>query len=52
MGAAAMTGLGRARAKKKRPVLVWTGDGEMLMGLGALATLGTQAPRSLDCGDR
>ncbi|MDB5805939.1 MAG: ilvG 3 [Betaproteobacteria bacterium] len=47
MGAAAMAGLGLALAQKKRPVLVWTGDGEMLMGLGALATLGTQAPPNL-----
>ena len=31
----------------KRQVLVITGDGEMLMGLGALATIGTQGPRNL-----
>lgn len=47
MGAAAMAGLGLALAQKDRPVLVLTGDGEMLMGLGALATLGTQAPPNL-----
>ncbi|MEQ1882690.1 MAG: thiamine pyrophosphate-dependent enzyme, partial [Burkholderiales bacterium] len=40
MGGAAMIGLGLALAQPKRPVLVLTGDGEMLMGLGSLATLG------------
>jgi thiamine pyrophosphate-dependent acetolactate synthase large subunit-like protein len=44
MGAAAMTGLGLALA---RPVLVVTGDGEMLMGLGSLATIGVQCPSNL-----
>ena len=34
MGAAAMMGLGLALAQPKRRVLVITGDGEMLMGLG------------------
>jgi len=33
----------RARAAKRR-VLVVTGDGEMLMGLGSLATIGAQRP--------
>ncbi len=47
MGAAAMLGLGLALAQPKRQVLVITGDGEMLMGLGALATIGTQGPRNL-----
>ena len=47
MGAAAMMGLGLALAQPKRQVLVITGDGEMLMGLGALATIGTQGPRNL-----
>ena len=47
MGAAAMVGLGLALAQPKRQVLVITGDGEMLMGLGALATIGTQGPRNL-----
>jgi thiamine pyrophosphate-dependent acetolactate synthase large subunit-like protein len=47
MGAAAMMGLGLALAQPARQVLVITGDGEMLMGLGALATIGTQGPRNL-----
>src|SRR3954468_17253519 len=47
MGAAAMMGLGLALAQPGRPVIVITGDGEMLMGLGALATIGSQAPRNL-----
>jgi thiamine pyrophosphate-dependent acetolactate synthase large subunit-like protein len=47
MGAAAMVGLGLAIAQPARRVLVITGDGEMLMGLGSLATIGVQAPRNL-----
>ncbi len=47
MGAAAMIGLGLALAQPKRQVLVITGDGEMLMALGALATIGTQGPPNL-----
>ena len=47
MGAAAMVGLGLAIAQPSRRVLVITGDGEMLMGLGSLATIGVQAPRNL-----
>ena len=43
MGGAAMIGLGLALAQPKRPVLVITGDGEMLMGVGALATIAVQA---------
>ncbi len=39
MGGAAMIGLGLAQAQLDRRVLVITGDGEMLMGLGALATI-------------
>ncbi len=39
MGGAAMVGLGLALAQPRRRVLVLTGDGEMLMGLGALATI-------------
>ena len=39
MGGAAMIGLGLALAQPKRRVLVITGDGEMLMGLGSLATI-------------
>ncbi len=47
MGQAAMTGLGLALAQPQRRVLVITGDGEMLMGLGALATIGVQRPANL-----
>src|SRR5687767_11925526 len=47
MGQAAMTGLGLALAQPQRRVLVITGDGEMLMGLGALATIGVQQPANL-----
>lgn len=47
MGVAAMTGLGLALAQPRRRVLVITGDGEMLMGLGSLATIGVQQPRNL-----
>src|SRR5437764_11118166 len=47
MGAAAMIGLGLAIARPDRRVLVVTGDGEILMGLGALATIGVQHPANL-----
>ena len=47
MGAAAMTGLGLALAQPGRPVLIVTGDGELLMGLGALATIGVERPPNL-----
>ncbi len=47
MGGAAMIGLGLAIAQPRRRVLVITGDGEMLMGLGSLATIGVQQPRNL-----
>ena len=47
MGAAAMIGLGLAIARPDRRVLVVTGDGEMLMGLGALATVAVQRPPNL-----
>ena len=47
MGGAAMIGLGLALAQPKRRVLVITGDGEMLMGLGSLATIGVAHPRNL-----
>jgi len=39
MGGAAMLGLGLALAQPQRRVLVLTGDGEMLMGMGSLATI-------------
>ena len=47
MGGAAMIGLGLALAQSGRRVAVVTGDGEMLMGLGALATVGIKRPRNL-----
>lgn len=47
MGQAAMTGLGLALARPDRRVLVLTGDGEALMGLGAFATIGVQRPENL-----
>ena len=47
MGGAAMIGLGLALAQPHERVAVITGDGEMLMGLGALATIGIQKPANL-----
>jgi thiamine pyrophosphate-dependent acetolactate synthase large subunit-like protein len=47
MGAASMMGLGLALAQPKRKVLVITGDGEMLMSLGALATIAVEKPPNL-----
>ena len=42
-----MIGLGLALAQPKLPVVVITGDGEMLMGMGSLATVGLQKPGNL-----
>ena len=47
MGAATMIGLGLALAQPKRRVLVITGDGEMLMNLGSIATVAVQRPQNL-----
>jgi len=47
MGCAAVMGLGLALAQPGRRVLVITGDGEMLMGLGSLATIGARKPGNL-----
>jgi thiamine pyrophosphate-dependent acetolactate synthase large subunit-like protein len=47
MGSACMTGLGLALAQPGRRVLVVTGDGEILMGLGSLATVGARGPGNL-----
>ncbi len=47
MGGAAMVALGLALAQPKRRVLVITGDGEMLAGIGSLATIGVQQPANL-----
>jgi thiamine pyrophosphate-dependent acetolactate synthase large subunit-like protein len=47
MGGAVMIGLGLALAQPSLPVIVITGDGEMLMGMGSLATVGLQRPKNL-----
>lgn len=47
MGSAVTVGLGLALAQPRRRVLVVTGDGEMLMGLGALATVAVKKPANL-----
>jgi len=47
MGGAALVGLGLALAQPQRRVLVVTGDGEQLMGLGGLATIAAARPRNL-----
>ena len=47
MGAAVMMGLGLALARPEKKVLVATGDGELLMNVGALATVGILNPPNL-----
>lgn len=47
MGAAAPLALGLALARPDRPVVAITGDGEHLMGIGALATIGAVLPPNL-----
>jgi thiamine pyrophosphate-dependent acetolactate synthase large subunit-like protein len=47
MGATVAMGLGLAIAQPTRRVLVITGDGDMLMGMGSLATVATQQPHNL-----
>jgi phosphonopyruvate decarboxylase len=47
MGAAVCMGLGLALAQPKRRVLVVTGDGELLMNLGSLATAALMNPPNL-----
>ncbi len=47
MGLAAASGLGLAMARPGRRVLVVTGDGEMMMGIGSLATIAAVAPPNL-----
>src|SRR3954453_14695553 len=44
MGAACMMGLGLAPARRDKRVLVVTGDGELLMTLGALAAIAVIDP--------
>jgi len=47
MGGTAMIGLGLALARPDRRVAVFTGDGDMLMGIGSLATIGVKQPDNL-----
>src|SRR5262249_25099920 len=47
MGGACMIGLGLALAQRDRRVLVLTGDGELLMNVGALATIALLNPPNL-----
>jgi thiamine pyrophosphate-dependent acetolactate synthase large subunit-like protein len=47
MGGTAMIGLGLALAQPSRRVAVLTGDGDMLMGIGSLATIGVKQPGNL-----
>lgn len=47
MGGAVPLGLGLALARPERSVLVITGDGEHLMGVGTLGTVGALAPPNL-----
>jgi thiamine pyrophosphate-dependent acetolactate synthase large subunit-like protein len=47
MGGTAMIGLGLALAQPTQRVVVITGDGDMLMGLGSLATIGVKRPGNL-----
>jgi thiamine pyrophosphate-dependent acetolactate synthase large subunit-like protein len=47
MGGATMMGLGLALARPDRRVLVVTGDGELLMNVGSLATIGVLNPPNL-----
>lgn len=47
MGSAAMIGLGLATTRPDHSVLVLTGDGDMLMGFGSLATIAIRNPANL-----
>lgn len=47
MGAAVSMGLGLALAQPDRRILVVTGEGELLMNLGALATVAVMSPNNL-----
>jgi thiamine pyrophosphate-dependent acetolactate synthase large subunit-like protein len=47
MGGTAMIGLGLALARPDRRVAIVTGDGDMLMGIGSLATIGVKQPKNL-----
>ncbi len=47
MGGTAMIGLGLALARPHKRVAVLTGDGDLLMGIGSLATIGVKQPKNL-----
>jgi thiamine pyrophosphate-dependent acetolactate synthase large subunit-like protein len=47
MGGTAMIALGLALARPDRRVVAIPGDGDMLMGLGSLATIGVKQPKNL-----
>lgn len=47
MGQAGPFALGLAMAQPKKRVVLFTGDGELLMGLGVLATIANQSPSNL-----
>ncbi|MFT3803679.1 MAG: thiamine pyrophosphate-dependent enzyme [Burkholderiaceae bacterium] len=47
MGGAAPMGLGLALAQPDKPVVVITGDGEQLMGIGSLASIAAKQPKNL-----
>ncbi|WP_010105480.1 thiamine pyrophosphate-dependent enzyme [Verminephrobacter aporrectodeae] len=47
MGGAVMVGMGVALAQPQRRVIVFVGDGEMMMGLGSLATVAVHGVRNL-----
>src|ERR1700748_2816601 len=47
MGGTLMIGLGPALARPDRRIAVITGDGDFLMGLGSLATIGVKQPKNL-----
>jgi thiamine pyrophosphate-dependent acetolactate synthase large subunit-like protein len=47
MGGASAIGLGLALAQPAQSVVVVTGDGEMLMGIGSLATIAVKQPKNL-----
>ena len=47
MGGASSIGLGLALAQPTRSVVVITGDGEQMMGIGSLATIAAKQPKNL-----
>lgn len=47
MGGTTMIALGMALAQPRRRVFALPGDGDMLMGIGSLATIAAQAPANL-----